>query len=101
MIEQKILSLRSAADGTTGRSSQAWLLYLLGGLLVTGGYFLLPSSTAQNILVVLIDLSGVVAIVIGTFMHRPSHPLLWYLFASGTVLIAIADGLWAIYFFHI
>ncbi len=62
-----------------GRGSRAWLLYLLASIVATGGYFLLPSSTVQNVFIVLVDASVVAAIAAGVFMHRPSHSLPWYL----------------------
>ncbi len=49
----------------TGRGSRAWLLYLLAGITATGGYFLLPSSTAQNIFIILVDASVITAITAG------------------------------------
>jgi hypothetical protein len=79
------------------KGQRVWILYLLAGLLATGGYFLLPSATAQNVFIVLIDLSGVAAIAAGIHTHKPNHPLPWYLLASGMVLTGAADSLWAIY----
>ena len=64
---------------------RAWLLYLLAGVFATGLYFLLPSTTLQNIFVALIDASVVLAIIAGTLLHRPRYPLPWYLLASGMV----------------
>ncbi len=58
---------------------------------------MLPSSTAQNIFIILVDASVVAAITAGILMHRPSHPLPWHLFAFGAVLILVGDIVWAIY----
>jgi hypothetical protein len=88
--------LLAAIKVVNRRSSWVWRLYLLAGVLATGGYFLLPSPTAQNVFIVLIDLSGVAAILSGIYIYKPSYPLPWYLLASGTVLSGAADGLWAI-----
>lgn len=76
------------------RRSWVWLLYLLAGVLASGGYFLLPSPTAQNVFIVLIDLSVVAAIATGIHIHKPNYPLPWHLLASGMVLTGAADGLW-------
>ena len=75
----------------------AWLLYLLAGVFATGLYFLLPSTTLQNIFVALIDASVVLAILAGTLLHRPRYPLPWYLLASGMVFFVAGDVLWALY----
>ena len=67
---------------SVGRSKQRlWLIYLVVGLLATGGYFLLPSATVQNVFIVLIALTVVAALAAGIRLHRPSHPLPWYLLA--------------------
>ncbi len=83
------------------RSSWAWRLYLLTGVLATGMYFLVPSTTAQNAFTVLFDASVVAAIAAGILIYQPSHPLLWYLFAFGMVLIAAGDAFRHIYFLNI
>jgi diguanylate cyclase (GGDEF)-like protein len=82
---------------STVRRQRAWLLYLLAGILATGGYFLLPSATAQNVFVVLVDLSVLAAIVAGILIHRPKPSLPWCLFALGMAAIATADTVWAAY----
>jgi diguanylate cyclase len=79
------------------RGQRLWLLYLLVGILATGTYFLLPSATAQNVFIVLIDSSVLAAIVAGVLLHQPSHPLPWYLFAFGSTLVVAGDAFWAIY----
>jgi diguanylate cyclase (GGDEF)-like protein len=80
------------------KGQRVCILYLLAGFSATGGYFLLSSPVAQNVFIVLIDLSVVGAIAVGLQMHKPKYPLPWYLLAIGTVLTGAADGLWAIYF---
>ena len=57
-----------------GRGPRAWLLYLLVGLLATGGYFLLPSVSAQNVFYNLVGFSSVGAIVVGILMHIQLAP---------------------------
>ncbi len=81
MIEHRILA-QSAAGGTTNRSLWGWRLYLLAGVFATGGYYLLSSTAAQNVFIVLIDASVVVAIMAGIHVHRPKHSLVWRLLPS-------------------
>ena len=97
MGEVRVLA-RTAVGGMGGRKrGWAWRLYLLAGGLAIGGHFVLQSTTAQNIFTVLIDLSGVAAVVAGILMYRPSHPLPWYLLAFGSSLIVAGDVFGAIY----
>src|SRR5918997_554449 len=80
------------------RSSQRlWLLYLVAEVLAAGGYFLLPSATAQNVFIVLIGLTVVAAIAAGIRLHRPRHLLPWYLFAFGMTLAVAGDTFSVIY----
>ena len=79
------------------KRSRAWLLYLLAGVLATGGYFLLPSASAQNIFYDLIGLSAVAAIGVGLHMHRPIYPGHWYVLAFGLLILAVGDMTFAYY----
>jgi diguanylate cyclase (GGDEF)-like protein len=83
------------------KSQRAWLVYLSWGILATGMYFVLPSATAQDVFVTFIDLSVVTAIAAGIFLHRPSHPLPWFLFAFGMGLIFVGDIVWAAYLLRV
>ena len=83
--------------GEITAKERAWLLYLSVGVLSTAVYFLLPSATAQDVVVVLVDASVVTAIVAGLLMHRPANPLPWYLFAVGMGLVFVGDIVWTVY----
>ena len=58
---------------------------------------MLPSATVQDLFVAFINASVVMAIAAGILMHRPSHPLPWYLFAVGMGLVFVGDIVWAAY----
>ena len=63
-------------------SSHAWLVYLTGGLLATGLYFLL-SSVIQDTLYDLFGMSSMIAILVGVRWFRPRYALPWYTLAVG------------------
>ena len=87
----------SKASETVGKKAWAWRIYLLLGIFATGGYFLLPSATAQNVSNALIGLSAVAAMVVGLLVHYPSQPLPWYLFTAGMLMSATGDVVWTVY----
>src|SRR5215212_5566315 len=80
-----------------GRSPQAWLLYLLAGLLATGGYFLLPSMSTQNVFYNLVGFSSVGAIVVGVLMHHSTRPLQWYVLTLGMLLLNTGEVIFTYY----
>src|SRR5919199_1170095 len=97
MGEVRVLA-RTAVGGMASRKRLwAWRLYLLAGVLAIGAYFSSPSAITQDVFTILADLSMVAAIAAGVLMHRPSHPLPWYLFAIGMTLVAAGDTVWAAY----
>jgi diguanylate cyclase (GGDEF)-like protein/PAS domain S-box-containing protein len=71
---------------TVAKGLQAWRVYLLLGILVTGAYFLLPSQTAQQILRLFLVMATLAAFVTGIVMHRPKRPLPWYVFTFGLLM---------------
>jgi diguanylate cyclase len=74
-----------------------WLVYLLVGIIATGGYFLLPSASMQNIFYDLIGFSAVAAIVVGVRVHRPVRPLPWYVLAFGLLILVVGELIWTYY----
>lgn len=66
------------------------------GIVVVGGYFLLPDF-AQNLGYVLIGGLAVVAILLGVLRHRPDKSLPWYTVACGILMFVIGDAIWAYY----
>jgi len=90
-------NIGSAGGNELAQSYRAWLLYLLAGVLTTGGYFLIPSAGAQNIVFNLIGLSAVAAIVVGIRTHRPVRPLPWYVLAFGLLILVIGEVVYTFY----
>jgi diguanylate cyclase len=81
-----------------GRGPRAWLLYLLAGIFATGGYFLLPSVSTQNVFYNLVGFSSVGAIVVGVLlMHHPTRPLQWYVLAFGMLLLNSGEVIFTYY----
>src|SRR5919199_785775 len=80
-----------------GRGPRAWLLYLLVGILATGGYFLLPSMSTQNVFYNLVGFSSVGAIVVGVLMHHPTRPLQWYVLTLGMLILSTGEAIFTYY----
>src|ERR687889_2840697 len=79
------------------RSPRGWLLYLLVCILATGGYFLLPSVSIQDVFYNLVGFSSVGAIVIGVLMHHPTRPLQWYVLALGMLILNTGEVIFTYY----
>ena len=69
----------------------AWRLYLGGGALLIGAYYLLPDGPGA-VLNVVVGASAVAAILLGLRWHRPPRPLPWWLIAAAYLLLG-ASGL--------
>src|SRR5919202_1120986 len=80
-----------------GSGPRAWLLYLLAGILATGGYFLLPSMSTQNVFYNLVGFSSVGAIVVGVLMHYPTRPLQWYVLTLGMLVLSTGEAIFTYY----
>ena len=70
---------------------KAWLWYLLVTSTLTGLYLFFPPLAGNGPLINLLGLSGVVAIVVGIRMHRPTARAAWWLFAAGQFLYFSGD----------
>jgi len=78
--------------------AQPWFAYLVGGLLATAIYFLLPWNTlGQGLVYDGIGVSAAAAVVGGTYLHRPAQRLPWILFAAGLLAFAIGDTIFNLY----
>ncbi|MBV9455835.1 MAG: EAL domain-containing protein [Rubrobacter sp.] len=78
--------------------SRAWRVYLALGVPAVCGYLVLPDTAVKAlILYTAIALSAVVAIVIGTWINRPARPLIWYLFATGLLMLTIGNTMFSFY----
>jgi len=74
-----------------------WRRYLLVGLVASAACVALPHGVAADIVYCLIGASAASATVVGVRMHRPAHPVAWYLFAAGWCCWALGDGLYGWY----
>ena len=82
----------SRAD-TREMRSRAWWAYLLLMAPIVGLYLFGPSLLNSGPVFNAIGLSAVAAIVVGVGLHRPHHPLAWYLFAAGQAMFVGGDVL--------
>jgi len=67
-----------------------WLAYGTLAGLALAGYMLVP-ALQHGPFFNAISIAGVVAILVGVRVHRPSHPMAWYLLAIGQALFTAAD----------
>src|SRR5215212_4380067 len=80
------------------KRSNAWWIYCASGIAGTLVYLLLPDPAARDlILYPALAISAVVAIVIGVRVNRPSHSLVWYLFAVSLLMFTIGDTMFSFY----
>jgi len=71
-----------------------WRRYLLVGLVVSAAYLALPLGAVADLVYCLVGASAAGAIVVGVRMHRPAHPVAWYLFAAGWLSWTLGDALY-------
>jgi PAS domain S-box-containing protein len=76
-------------------------LYMLAGLVLIGGYFLIPSSLpgVLNFYFATYNLLPVAAILLVIRYRRPSQALAWYFIAGGLSCWSAGEYIWAIYNF--
>ena len=70
---------------------KAWLWYLLVTSALTALYLFAAPLAGNGPLINALGLSGVVAIVVGIRMHKPSARIAWWLFAAGQFLYFSGD----------
>ena len=62
----------------------SWKTYLVGALVVIGGYLFTPSGTVlQTVVKVAVGWTAAACIVLGVRRHRPGGAAIWYWFAAG------------------
>ena len=77
------------------RRPGAWTGYLLLGLV--GAALAVPADGATGrLLFTLVQLTGVVAVLVGVRRHRPAAATAWRLMALGCVLAVAADAAWTL-----
>ena len=69
----------------------AWQWFGVAGLLMTVGYFLLPSVEAQDLFYQVPEMVAVPAIALGIRMHKPHDARPWVALAAGLGLTAAGD----------
>jgi signal transduction histidine kinase len=75
-------SLRDRHTGT---------LFLAGGVVLSGIYFLIPRGTPQSVLYDGIGVVSALAIGLGVYLNRPEARVPWLLFGLGNLSFAVAD----------
>src|SRR5438067_12434428 len=70
---------------------RAWAWYLAGTGVLTMLYLFAPPLAANGPLINTLGLSGVIAIVVGTWMNKPRARASWWLFAAGQFLFFSGD----------
>ena len=63
---------------------------------MTVAYFLLPSVELQDYGYQVPGMLAVVAVLVGTIMHRPANPWPWLLLAAGLALTSMGDWTWVV-----
>ena len=74
-----------------------WRVHAWLGALVLAGYLLVPAGIPRDVVYIAVGLSSVAAIVAGIRLHRPDHPLAWYLMAIGQLSWVTGDLLFSWY----
>ena len=87
--------MTSLASRFSWRSS-AWVAYLGVFGTLTALYMFVPPFKGSGPLINVLGLSGVVAIVVGVFMHKPQARIAWWLFVLGQLLFVSGD----VYTYH-
>jgi diguanylate cyclase (GGDEF)-like protein len=77
------------------RGLRAWQGYLFGGGVVAAGV-VATGPAGREFGYALLCLAVVGAVVAGVRLHRPEHPLGWWLLAAGLACGAVAHGRWAV-----
>jgi len=76
--------------------TRAWRMYaLLGGLVSLMYPFL--HGRASTAVYLAVGVSGLVALLVGVRVHRPSQPSAWYFLAAGIACFVVGDGIFSWY----
>jgi diguanylate cyclase (GGDEF)-like protein/PAS domain S-box-containing protein len=83
-------SLPASVPMGTSVRGRLWIAYVIGALATVAGYY----ASGQTVLIFhLIGVSAAVMILVGVFLHKPSHRLPWVLFAVGQLFFVAGDVL--------
>jgi diguanylate cyclase (GGDEF)-like protein len=75
---------------------EAWKIFLVLGLAMTAGYFLLPSVLLQDLGYQVPGMLATLAVVAGILIHRPADRRPWVALAAGLALSTAGDWTWVI-----
>jgi diguanylate cyclase len=87
---------RSYSTVFSARAQRPAFIYLGLGLVATVAYYLVPIGW-QNTITDVVGLSAVIAIIVGTRMHKPTTPIAWYAMALGQFLFVVGDVVFTYY----
>jgi diguanylate cyclase (GGDEF)-like protein len=96
------IDLATRRAGTFGRRLRAgladrlWRVFLVIGLALTAGYFLLPSVVLRDLGYQLPGTVAVLAVVAGVVIHRPRDRRPWLVLAIGLALTSAGDWTWVV-----
>jgi len=74
----------------------AWRWFIGIGLALVVGYFVLPSTDAQDIFYQVPGMLAVLAIAAGIWLHRPADKRPWILLGTGLALQTAGDWTWVL-----
>src|SRR6266545_947289 len=74
----------------------AWKAFAVIGLVMTVGYFFLPSILLQDLFYQVPGMLAAAAVVAGIAMHRPADPRPWQILALGLLLSTAGDWTWVV-----
>ncbi|WP_449066480.1 hypothetical protein, partial [Planomonospora algeriensis] len=89
---------RHAARRRKAARPPRWLLFLVGGLLMSAASLVLPGETDDVAIRSAVSLAAVAAMIAGTRLRRPAAPAAWRLLAAGLAVWVGADLLWTGWF---
>ena len=96
-----VAPMSASVDRTTARTGRrpdtVWAWYALVCAAGIGLYFLLPSTTSQNVGFIVSNVIGAAAVLVGVARHRPAGAWAWRLFALYSVCTAAGNAIWLLY----
>jgi diguanylate cyclase (GGDEF)-like protein len=77
--------------------ARGWRIFLVVGMVVVAGYFVVPDGWWQTGIGAAIGLAGVGGLVVGVRWYRPPRRGLWWLLAGGLCCIVAGDLVYGLY----
>src|SRR5437879_10544241 len=75
-----------------GWVDRVWQFYAAAGGLAALAYLLLGAGAGKGPTFSMIGISSMVAVLVGSRLHRPRRRLAWYLFAAGIAMFVLGDA---------